>query len=111
MTREEIIEYPYEGTITRVIAGKGMQPDDEVVIYEGVMDEHMANDEIGWTMQTSKYIISIPLVKGSDDIWVIPRKGDRISITRYGDTFELTVDNADPSQLGGVSIYATRSSW
>ena len=38
-------------------------------------------------------------------------KGDKISINRYGETFNLTVDNADPSQLGGVSIYATRNSW
>ena len=38
---KEILEYPYEGTITRTIAGKGMQPDTEIVVYEGVMDEHM----------------------------------------------------------------------
>lgn len=111
MMRDEILEYPYTGTITRVIAGKGMQGDTEVTIYDGVMDEHMANDEIGWTMQTSKYIISIPLVKGADGLWVIPKKGDKIEISRYDETFSLSVDNADPSQLGGVSIYATRSSW
>ena len=111
MTRDEILEYPYTGTITRVIAGKGMEKDQELLIYEGVMDEHMANDEIGWTMQTSKYIISIPLVKGADGKWIVPRKGDKIEITRYDETFTLTVDNSDPSQLGGVSIYATRSSW
>ena len=40
-----------------------------------------------------------------------PKKGDKITITRYGETFKLTFDNADPSQLGGVSIYATRNSW
>lgn len=109
--RDEILEYPYEGTITRAIAGKGMQKDTVVVIYEGVMDEHMVTDEIGRTMQTSSYIISIPLTKDEDDNWIVPRKGDKVSVTRYGETFELTVDNADPSQLGGVSIYATRSSW
>ena len=111
MTKDEIVEYPYTGVITRVIAGKGMQPDNVMKIYDGVMDEHMANDEIGWTMQTSKYIISIPLTKDDHGEWIVPRKGDKIDITRYGETFSLTVDNADPSQLGGVSIYATRSSW
>lgn len=107
----EIIEYPYTGTITRVIAGKGMQKDQELVIYEGPMDEHMTTQEEGRVMQTSSYIISIPLTKDENDAWIVPRKGDKISITRYGETFSLTVDNADPSQLGGVSIYATRSSW
>lgn len=111
MIKDEILEYPYSGTITRVIKGKGMEKDSEQVIYEGVMDEHMATDEQGNVMQTASYIISIPLAKDDEDKWIVPRKGDKISLTRYGETFNLTVDNADPSQLGGVSIYATRSSW
>lgn len=111
MTKEEILEYPYSGTITRIIAGKGMQPDTEITVYEGMMDEHMTTDEEGRVMQTSSYIISIPLTKNNEGNWIVPRKGDKISINRYGETFNLTVDNADPSQLGGVSIYATRNSW
>lgn len=111
MIRDEILEYPYSGTITRTIAGKGMEKDTIVTIYDGVMDEHMTTDEEGRVMQTSSYIISIPLTKDDEDKWIVPRKGDKISITRYGETFTLTVDNADPSQLGGVSIYATRNSW
>ena len=111
MIRDEILEYPYSGVITRIIAGKGLQKDTELVIYEGVMDEHMRTDEEGRTLQTSSYIISIPLTKDEEGKWIVPRKGDRVSITRYGDTFTLTVDNVDPSQLMGVSIYATRNSW
>lgn len=111
MIRDEILEYPYVGTITRVIAGKGMQKDQVLTIYEGEMDEHMQTDEEGRTMQTSSYIISIPLTKDEEGNWIVPRKGDKISITRYGDTFTLTVDNADPSQIGGVSIWASRNSW
>lgn len=109
--RDEILEYPYNGTITRTVGGKGMEEDHVVTIYEGVMDEHMTTAEEGRTMQTSSYIISIPLTKDGDGNWIVPRKGDNISLTRYGETFTLTVDNADPSQLGGVSIYATRNSW
>jgi hypothetical protein len=75
------------------------------------MDEHMATDEQGNVMQTASYIISIPLTKDSSGNWIVPHKGDKISLTRYGETFNLTVDNSDPSQLGGVSIYATRNSW
>lgn len=115
--RDEILEYPYTGTIKRVIQGKGSKPDTEELLYEGVMDEHMVTDEEGKTLQTSSYIISIPLTKtvpteeGEEPEWIIPKKGDKISIIRYGETFKLTVDNAEPSQLGGVSIYATRNSW
>ena len=111
MIRDEILEYPYQGTITRLIEGHGDEDDTEVTLYEGVMDEHMTTDEEGRVMQTSSYIISIPLTKDDGGNWIVPRKGDKISLTRYGETFNLTVDNADPSQLGGVSIYATRSSW
>lgn len=111
MLHDEILEYPYRGTITRVIAGKGMQKDTELVIYEGVMDEHMMTDEEGRTLQTSSYIISIPLTKDDSGQWIVPRKGDKISLTRYGETYTLTIDNADPSQLGGISIHASRSSW
>ena len=111
MIRGEILEYPYSGTIYRVVQGTGRNADTETLIYEGVMDEHMVNEEEGRVMQTSSYIISIPLTKDDEDNWIVPRKGDKISITRYGDTFNLVVDNAEPSQIGGVSIYATRSSW
>ena len=111
MIKEQIMEYPYTGTITRTIAGKGMNPDTIITIYEGVMDEHMVTDEEGRVMQTSRYIISIPLTKDANDKWIVPIKGDKVSVTRYGETFTLTVDNADPSQLAGVSIYATRNSW
>lgn len=111
MIRGEILEYPYTGTITRTVEGSGRNQDTTITVYEGVMDEHMATGEEGRTMQTASYIISIPLTQDSDGNWVVPRKGDKIVITRYGETFDLTVDNAEPSQLGGVSIYATRNSW
>lgn len=111
MIQGEILEYPYSGTITHIIRGKGMEKDRSVVIYEGAMDEHLVTSEEGRVLQTASYIISIPLTKDADGNWIIPRKGDEISLTRYGETFSLTVDNVDPSQLGGVSIYASRSSW
>lgn len=111
MLKDEILEYPYSGKITRIVAGSGDEDDEEIVVYEGVMDEHMTTDEEGRTLQTSSYIISIPLTKDKDGVWIVPRKGDRVELTRYGETFTLTIDNADPSQIGGVSIYATRNSW
>lgn len=111
MLRDEISEYPYTGTIKRVMQGAGDEPDTEVLLYEGVMDEHMVTDEEGRTLQTSSYIISIPLTKDENGKWIVPRKGDKIEVTRYDETFSLNVDNAEPSQLGGVSIYASRNSW
>lgn len=111
MLAGEILEYPYSGTITRVIEGKGRNPDTILVVYEGVMDEHMVTDEEGSTLQTSSYIISIPLTQDESGRWRVPRKGDKIILTRYGEVLEFDVDNAEPSQLGGVSIYAARNIW
>lgn len=111
MIKDEILEYPYKGQITRVVEGTGREPDQEVLVYDGVMDEHMVTDEEGRTMQTSSYVFSIPLTQDDEGNYIIPRKGDKISVEVYGYTFTAVVDNADPSQLGGVSIYATRNSW
>lgn len=117
MNRDEILEYPYQGTITRVVQGKGKEKDTEELLYEGVMDEHMATDEEGRTLQTASYIISIPLTQTTpknateEPQWIVPRKGDKVTVTRYGETINLVVDNAEPSQLGGISIYASRNSW
>ena len=116
MKRDEILEYPYKGVITRTVENEETGETEEIVIYSGVMDEHMVTDEEGRTMQTASYIISIPLTKqgcdcGCCEEWGVPRKGDSILLERYGETFELTVDNAEPSQLGGISIYAARNSW
>lgn len=111
MTREEILEYPYDGVIKRIIEGHGDEDDTFVIVYQGKMDEHMVNDEIGNVLQTSTYIVSIPLTKDADGKWIVPRKGDIIEINVYGMEFSLTIDNCEPSQLGGVSIYATRNSW
>jgi len=111
MIRGEILEYPYTGVITRIVEGSGRDEDQTITVYEGVMDEHMVTDEEGRTMQTSSYIVSIPLTQDNAGQWIVPLKGDKVTITRYGVTFDLTVDNAEPSQLGGVSIYAARNSW
>ena len=111
MMRDEILEYPYQGTITRLIEGSGDEDDTEVTLYEGIMDEHMVTDNEGRVLQTSSYIISIPLTKDDDDNYIVPRKGDEITILRYGETIRFVVDNAEPSQLMGVSIYVTRKSW
>lgn len=111
MTRDEILEYPYQGTITRIIEGQGDEEDTEVTLYEGVMDEHMVTDNEGRVLQTSSYIVSIPLVKDENESYIIPKKGDKISLTRYGEELMFVVDNSEPSQLLGVSIYATRKVW
>ena len=111
MIRDEILEYPYQGTITRLIEGHGDEDDTEVTLYEGVMDEHMVTDDEGRVLQTSSYIISIPLTQNEDGSYIIPRSGDEISLVRYGEPLRFVVENAEPSQIGGVSIYATRKSW
>ena len=111
MTRDEILEYPYQGTITRLIEGHGDEDDTEIILYSGVMDEHMVTDDEGRVLQTSSYIISIPLTQNGDGSYIIPISGDEISLVRYGELLRFVVENAEPSQIGGVSIYVTRKSW
>lgn len=112
MTREEILEYPYTGVITRTIEGQGDNDDETIIVYEGVMDEHStATDDEGKTLATWFYIISIPLTKDENGAYIIPRKGDEITLNRYGEIIKLNVTNAEPSQLEGVSIFATRNAW
>ena len=111
MIRNEISEYPFCGRITRVIRGNGDEDDNEIVVYEGEMDGHMQNWVNGETLSTSQYIISIPLVIGYNDEYVVPHRGDKVCICRYGESFSLIVDNSVPSQLGGVTIHCTRNSW
>jgi hypothetical protein len=110
-TNIEISEYPYSGTITSVTQGEGEEDDVLTVIYQGVMDEHMKADEVGDTLQTSSYIISIPLTKDDNGKWIVPQKGDKIECQTLAGTINLTIDNVEPSQLGGVSINATRNDW
>ena len=105
------VPFPFTGRIIHITPGEGRNDDVESVIYEGIMDMHMQNDEIGRSLQTSSYIVSIPLVKNADGNFAIPRKGDNVFVNRYGEEIRLVVDNAEPSQLGGVSIYSTREDW
>lgn len=108
--KEEILEYPYQGQIKRETLD-ALGKKETIIIYEGIMDEHMVTDDEGRTLQTSSYVISIPLTTNYEGYYVVPKKNDVITLTRYDEDLEFTVDNAEPSQLGGVSIYATRKDW
>ena len=105
------MEYPYVGVITRTIECHGDDEDTTQVIYDGVMDETMSTDDEGRVLQTASYVISIPLTQTQSGEYIIPLKGDEITLTRYGQVVKFDVDNAEPSQLGGVSIYSTRKDW
>ena len=114
MKTSKILEYPYCGQIYHVVDGMGRESDAETLLYEGVMDEHQVTDEEGSTMQTASYIISVPwkdYCTGCGGGVTLPKKGDKIILLRYGEEFELRVDNAEPSQIGGISIYASRADW
>lgn len=114
MKTSKILEYPYCGQIYHVVDGMGRESDTETLLYEGVMDEHQVTDEEGSTMQTASYIISIPWKDYCTCCGggvTLPKKGDKIILLRYGEEFELRVDNAEPSQIGGISIYASRADW
>lgn len=111
MIRDEIVEFPYNGVISRTIYGVGDEEDTIVEVYNGVMDETTQRDLDGRTLQTAPYVVSIPLTTDDGGNYIIPKKGDEVTVTRYGETIKLTVDNSEPSQLKGVSIYCTRKKW
>lgn len=99
-------EFPYTGTIKRSGSGD-FGSEEDITVYEGKMDVGLSSDEIGSTAQTSSYNIFIPFAKGA----MMPHKDDNIQVIMEGETILLKVDNAIPSQLGRVRIYATRESY
>lgn len=111
MLYDEIQEYPYHGVVKRTIVGQGDDEDQVIEIYNGVMDETMQTDNEGRVLQTSSYVVSMPLTQDSEGNYIIPIKGDSIELVRYGQTLLLDVNNAEPSQLQGISVYCTRNKW
>lgn len=109
-----IEEYPYIGTINRTITiqdDNGDITETTKEIYSGYMDFSLQNDKNGTIAQTSSYIVSIPLLLDDNNKYNLPHKDDMIAIDNYEESINLKVDNAIPSQLGGVTIYATRGDW
>lgn len=111
MLFDEIVEYPFRGVVKHTIVGKGGKEDQVVEIYNGVMDETKHADNEGRTLQTSSHVVSMPLTRDNDGNYIVPRKGDTIELDRYGEIIYLTVDNAKPSQLQGISVYCSRKKW
>ena len=108
-----IKEFPYSGIITRKVSVEEDNGDTTETInevYNGMMDATMNTAEVGNVAQTSDYVISIPL-KDINGNSVIIRKNDIISINMNGDSFTLSINNYIPSQVGGISIYASRGDW
>ena len=50
MIRDVIAEFPYTGTITRRFFTADVQELPPVIVYEGIMDEHMVTEEEGRTL-------------------------------------------------------------
>ena len=75
------------------------------------MDEHMQRDEEGRSLQSAGYVICMPLTKDDEGNYIVPRKGDFVYINRLGEDMNFIIDNVEPSQLGGISLYATRQDW
>ncbi|MFA6728467.1 MAG: hypothetical protein WCS17_09685 [Prevotella sp.] len=108
-----IQEFPYSGVITRkksVTSDNGDTSDVITEIYNGIMDITVNTAEVGSVAQTSNYIVSTPL-KDSNGNYITPKKNDNIAVYVYGDTFMLSVNNCIPSQIGGITIYASRGVW
>lgn len=107
---KDIEEYPYTGKIVRIIEST-FGDDEEQIVYEGKMDVNLTQPESGNTAKTSSYIIDLPLSVNEEGFYNPVRTNDIITVTVFGETFDLEVDNSIASMLGGITVYAKRKSW
>ncbi len=106
-----IDEFPFSGVITRSMMDEESGDIVDTIIYEGCMDYSLSTAEKGEYAQTDSCIVSIPLIKGNNGKYVMPKKNDTITISTFDDSFKLVVDNYVPSAIGGVTIYCSRGSY
>jgi len=102
-----IEEFPFSGTIVRTTAN-ALGDISETTVYDGKMDVSLNTAIVGSIAQTSDYIVSMPFNKAD---YVALKKTDVITVDMYGDILTLTIDNYIPSQIGGLTVYASRGDW
>lgn len=102
-----IEEFPFSGTIVRTTAN-ALGDISETTVYDGKMDVSLNTAIVGSIAQTSDYIVSMPFDKAN---YVSLKKTDVITVDMYGDILTLTIDNYIPSQIGGLTVYASRGDW
>jgi len=102
-----IEEFPFSGTIVRTTAN-ALGDISETTVYDGKMDVSLNTAIVGSIAQTSDYIVSMPMDKTN---YVSLKKTDVITVDMYGDILTLTIDNYIPSQIGGLTVYASRGDW
>lgn len=106
-------EFPYSGVITRTTTIEEDNGDVNVTtteIYNGVMDYSLNTANVGLSPQTADYVVSMPLTQDASGNYIMPRKGDKITISVYGDLLTFTVVNKIPSQVGGITVYVSSGS-
>ena len=106
-----IDEFPFNGIIKRPIMDNNSGDLIPTTIYNGKMDYTIRTDEVGNYAQTNSCIVSIPLIKDSNGSYVMPKKGDIITIATFDESFDLVVDDKMPSAVGGVTIFCSRGTW
>ena len=105
-----VSEYPYIGVITRKESVEDENheiTETDVEVYNGEIDYSLNTSEVGLVAQTSNYILSMPLTQDVSGNYILPKRGDKVSLNAYGETIELKVNDYIPSQVGGITIYAT----
>ena len=53
----------------------------------------------------------MPLTKDTEGKYIIPKKDDIIVLNEYGTNITFIVQNYMVSQLGGITIRASRGQW
>ena len=106
-------EFPYSGVITRTTITEEANGDTSSAtseIYNGVMDYSLNTAVVGLSPQTADYIVSMPLTQDAGGKYIMPRKGDTVTLSAYGDFLSFTVVNKIPSQVGGITVYVSSGS-
>ena len=106
--------YPYQGIITRsttTVNDVGDTTTENLEVYNGKMDYTLLSAESGQTAQTAIYTVCIPLTKDASNNYKIPKKDDKIILNEYGTNITFIVQNYMVSQLGGITISASRGQW
>lgn len=109
---DDLKEYPDYGTFTKVEGDGYNMPEKPTIVYQGECDIQMITPEIGQVGTRSNYVVIMPMPLDENGKLHNPiRKEMDFEGIRFGEKIGGKVLNAEPSQLGGITVYIERTIW